>query len=595
MGRTFTFDIPDLAGGLNESAAANIQDREMATLASFYVEGASVFSRPGMEKWVTGTYAQKVLSIARYNPGYTSEEYLLLGCAASIARVVGDAIEALQVADGRIYPTLDARWWHAQYNDEMFWCRRGNGGVKRVYGDSVQDAGIAAPTTAPVAVDGGPGKKEAGTYRLAYRFYNTLTGARSNWSPWSHEVTIEAAHRLSMSGIEASGSAQVNARQIGATRISNGVMYVVGQINDNVTTVFSENASDDEYGEADAGEGGAPKTDVRHGTPPDQAWALAVHKERLFVLNGDGIFYGEPGWMQSFKSTSYAPVQKGTGLLSWQDHGLVITTELNAQVLLGDTPSDWRTDTGNLSKEHGCPSGKSLVVADGVLYYYTGVNLVRSDGAGVVILPGLERVRATLDAIPEDEKDDVSAVTVPSRGWVIFNVPQPLSTRKAIVYDYKNNVFQTFPSSIPVFAMERLGQPDQAEAVLAAGYQGAVSTLYEFLSGTDDDGTAIAPTLKTKSFGYDRGIGDKVTRHVSLLTNQVNGTVTIKVYHDDVLAATRAGLSLNSKGWKRFVMATAGTPGALVAVEIVYAGSAQLRIDQIQIDGVNLMRRVVPV
>lgn len=597
MGRAFVFDIPDVAGGLNESAPENISDREMATLENFYVRGTSVYSREGMEELAgVGLYGEKIFDIARYNPSFTDAEYILFGAAASIARVNGSAIEALAVSDGRVYPSLDTRWWHEQYNDEMFWCRQGNGGVKRIYGDSVSEAGMPAPTTAPLAIDGGQGKKEAGTYQFAYRWYNRKTGARSNWSPLSKAVTIEDAHSVLISEIAVAPYPQVNARQIGATQADGAVIYLVGQIDDNISTSYLENASaaNDEYGEADVDVDGQPQTDFRHGVPPSQAWALALHKERLFVLNKEGIYWSEAGRMQSFSASSFIPVQKGTGLLSWEGHGLVITTETNAQILQGDTPNDWRLDV--LSKEHGSPAGHSLAVADGQLFWYTGVNIAVSSGGAPSIIPRIERIRTTLDDIPEDEKDDVFAETLPSRGWYMLNVPQSDGTRKIIVYDYKLDAFQTLPASDLILAMARLGQPTQAEAMFISTWEDGTSesTVSEFLSGTTDNNVAITAKIRTKSFGYDRGVADKITRRVALLTNLVGKPVTIRVYHDGVLVATRSNVNLTRK-WTRITIDTHGTPGATVAVEVEYSGTSQLRIDQMQIDGVNLLRRVVPV
>jgi len=590
MGRGFVMDVPDLAGGLNESAPENIQDRELAKCENFYNNGQSILLREGYEQYA-GTYAENILSVFRYNPDLVEadEEFVLVGCEGSIAYVNGDSITALQVADGRVYPTSQERWWFEQYNNEAFACRRGNGGLKRIIGDSILDAGIAAPVVAPVITDGGAGKKTAGVYKVAYRYKNKTTGARSNWSPLSLPITLPADKRIAVSSIAASASLQVTAREIGCTRPDEPVIYLVGQIDDNTTTTYVDNAlAPDEYGEADLDNDGNQVTDYRHGMPPDQAWAVAIHKFRLFVLNKDGIFYSEPGAMQSFRSSAYEPVQRGTGLLSWEGHGLVISTDKDAKILLGDTPRDWRIDT--LSSQHGCPAGKSLAVGDGTLFWYTGVNLVSSSGGSPAILPGIERIRATLDAIPEADRSLCQGETIPSRGWYVLTVPTAEGDWTVIVYDYKNSVFQTFPAGPMTVA--RMLLDGRAEAVFAA-FEGD-GNLYEYLVGHTDAGGAITGTIRTKSFGYDRGVADKLVRHVSVLSNRVAGSVTVKVYHDGTLVDTVTGLSLLSRnGWKKWTVGTSGEPGALVAAELIYTGTAQPEIKQIQIDGVNLLRRVV--
>lgn len=595
MPRPFIFQLPDLTGGLNESAAEMIQDNEFAQLDNWFLEGPSLWTRLGYTL-VGGAHDENILSIFLYDPDPTvsDDEIVLLGCRSSLAKLAGTSIQEMTIADGRIYPDSGNRWWFVQYGDEAFGCQKGNGGVKRIYGSSAMEAGIPAPTTAPNVEDGGDGKKEEGAYYFAYRFYNTVSGARSNWSPLSTEITLPDAHRALLSDIGTSSHPQVNARQIGATKADGGVIFLVGQINDNSSTTFYENASDaaQEYGEASLDANDNLVTDISHGRPPDQAWALEVYKERLFVLNRDGLFWSEAGLMQSFKSTSFLPVSRGTGVIHWPEHGLVIGTEKDAQILEGDTPTDFRTNKGNLSREHGCPAGKSLAIGDKILFWYTGVNIVATTGGAPQILPQIERIRTTLDSIPDAQKGDVVGETIPSKGWYVLSVPTS-STRKLIVYNYKEAKFVGVFPSAPI-TISRLLRESATEEAIYAAFDGDYN-LYQYLSGSTDNGTAITSTLATKNYGQENHAVQKGTRRVNLLCPQTNGTITIKVYHDGSLVETRTGLSLNKKGWKRFNVNTMGQPGHLVQVVLVYAGSVQLRIEQMQIEGTLIVgRRPIP-
>ena len=592
MPRPFLFSIPDLTGALNEAAAEQIQDNELAQLDNFFVDGPSIFQRPGQEL-LGGPHTEEILSVALYDPdaSVAGDEIVILGCRSTIAKLDGTAITPLTVADGRIYPSSINRWWFQQYNDELFGCQKGNAGVKRIFGFRVTGAGSAAPTVAPPVIDGGPGKKTAGTYRLAYRFFNQQTLARGNWSPFSKAIEIGDNIQLAMSDIGVSLNPQVNARQIGATQPDGGVIFLVDQINDNVSTTFLENAlSPDEYGEAGLDALGNQVTDINHGLPPAQAEALEIHKERLFVLNKRGLHWSEPALMQSFKATSFLPVTRGTGVLSWDGHGLVISAEKETQILLGDTPGDWRLEL--LSKNHGTPAGKSLAVGDGILFWYTGVNLVASDGSAPQILPNIQRVRTTLDSIPDADKGDVVGETVPSRGWYMLSVPTT-TTRKVIIYDYRAGKFVgVFPSGPKTIA--RLLRENATEERVYVAFDGDFN-LFDYLQGTTDDGTVITATLKTKNFGQENQGTLKGTRRVNILCPATDGTIQIRVLHDGVAVATRSGLSLNSAGWKRFGLSASGQPGALVQVELEYAGTVQLRLDQMQIEGVLLTgRRPVP-
>jgi hypothetical protein len=592
MPRSFVYGIENLTGGLNESAAEMIEDNQFAQLDNGYVEGPSLFQREG-HSLLGGPHDEDILSIFLYDPdiSVSGDEIVLLGCRSSIAKLDGTGITELAIADGRIYPDSGNRWWFIQYNDEGFMCQKGNGGVKRVYGSSVMEAGLGIPSAAPTVTNGGAGKKSAGKYRVAYRYYNQQTGARSNWSPESKEIDIADNEQLLVSDIGTSSNPQVNARQIGATYPDEPIIRLVGQINDNTTTTFYENAlAPDDYGEAGVDVNGNVITDVSHRIPPDQAWALELHKERLFVLNKDGMYWSEAALMQSFAATSYLPVLRGTGLLSWEDHGLVIGTEGPVQILLGDTPSDWRVS--KLSEDHPCPAGKSMAVGDGTLFWYTGENIVASAGGAPAILPEIERLRATLDSIPDAQKGDVVGETIPRRGWYVLSVPTD-TVRKLIVYSYKNSrpvgVFPSGPTAI-----NRLLRESATEERVYVAFSGDYN-LYRYLTGTDDNGSSIDMVLRTKNFGYENQAVQKCTRRVNMLCPQTNGTLTIKVYHDGTLVTTRTGLSLNKVGWKRFNVSGSGRTGALVQIGLEYSGSVQLRIDQLQIEGTLVTgRRPVP-
>ena len=253
------------------------------------------------------------------------------------------------------------------------------------------------------------------------------------------------------------------------------------------------------------------------------------------------------------------------------------------KILEGDTPSDWRLDT--LSEQHRCPAGKSLAVGDGTLFWYTGVNIVASGGQAPVILPRIERIRTTLDSIPEDEKWDVIGETFPSKGWYVLSVPTD-DGRKLIVYDYVRSAFAVFPDGPKTVA--RLFAPDESETIFAAFEDDF--TLYEYLSGNTDDGAAITATLRTKA--YSRQGQHSIVRRVSIHCPATNGTATVKVYQDKVLVATRSGVSLNKNEPKRITVNASGRPGSLIQAEIIYAGSPRLHIDRLQIEGVDLRRRI---
>jgi len=583
-GKPFVYDLADLGGGLNEKAADTIADREMSGLQDFYVFGSSLLSRPGRLA-IADAYSERINSIARYNPSFTDDEYTIVGGASSIARLVGEILTPLPPSNA-VYPTLTARWWFRQYNDELFACQKGNGGVKRLWGDAHDNAGIVAPAIPPQVIDGGAGQKPAGTYLWAYTFYNTVTTAESNLSPLSKELAIAALHKGAISGMQNSSSLQVNAKRIYCTLPDTpGTLYLVGQIDDNVTTTFDENALPPaDYGAA---------FQAVNGLPPDQAHSIEIYKERLFVTNKLGLYWSEAGKPQSFRSSAYYPLAQGTGydlvgLKHWEDHGLVIGAQDQTHLLRGTTPDDW--EVVQLSGEHGSPAGQSYIVGDGVLFWYTGTNFVRSSGSSAEIIPASDRVRTTLDSIPDAYKADVQGEALPSHGWVVWTVYT--TSRKLIVYDYKNDAWQVFSTAPDT--IKRFVKADQSEILLAAW--DADDILREYLVGTTDDGASITSLFRTKALNYGLSGFAHLVTHVILWCPKTFGVVTVRVMNnvDGVVRATRT-VSVNSDAPKRIGISTAGIPGYLHQIEVQYTGSVQLRVDRLQIEGVHLQRRVVGV
>jgi len=584
MGKPFLLNFTDLGGGLNEGAADSIADREASVLENLYPVGKTSLWQTRGTRAIALAYSERINAIARYNPAFTPEEFTIIGADASIARLVGNVIQGLSIADGRVYPSIATRWWFRQYNDEMFAARKGNGGPKRIYGDSIMEAGIASPTLQPKIADGGAGQKAAGEYWLAYTFFNTITGAESNLSPISLPVTIGGNHQLAASSIGISPSLEVNARRIYVTLPDDeGTFSFVGQINDNVTTTFIENAkAPDDYGAL---------YDGTNGLPPDQAFAIEVGGERLWVVNALGLFWSELGRLQGFKASSYTPVSKDdgyepTGLKWWEDHGLVVTKPNLAMLFRGNPGTDGALV--QLSGEHGSPAGQSIVVADGVLYYYTGTNFVRSDGGAPQIIPNVDNVRETINSIPDANKGDVQGEVLPERKWIVWTVQTP-SGRRLVIYDYGEGVWAAIPDA--PYTIKRLIKTDQSEVLLAAWATDNI--LSEFLTGSTDNGQPISCTWRSKAFSTSSpGIAHSV-RRVSLLTPQTVGQITVRVINeiDGVTMAPRT-VSLNRPGWKRIAVVNAGQPGFLQQIEIAYAGTVQLKLNQVQVEGVELPRRV---
>jgi hypothetical protein len=95
MPRQFIFSVPDMVGGLNESAEEMIADNEFAQLDNWYVEGPSVWQRPGYAL-LGGPHTEEILTVFLYDPNVSvsDDEIVLLGCRSSLAKLSGTPSDA---------------------------------------------------------------------------------------------------------------------------------------------------------------------------------------------------------------------------------------------------------------------------------------------------------------------------------------------------------------------------------------------------------------------------------------------------------------------------------------------------------------------
>lgn len=108
----------------------------------------------------------------------------------------------------------------------------------------VQTWGIAPPGQTLAAAAGGGVTTLEGRYWYHSTFMNTTTGNRSNSEPLQAEVLAIALTDISLTGIPVSGDGQVNRREIWRTVADGGAFFLDQVLNDNVTTILTDNYLD---------------------------------------------------------------------------------------------------------------------------------------------------------------------------------------------------------------------------------------------------------------------------------------------------------------------------------------------------------------
>lgn len=178
----------------------------------------------------------------------------------------------------------------AESGDGLLLMADGMGAVRRWDGAtaSVENAGMAAPTSAPTLAGTGSGTL-SGTYR-AYLRYVDNRGNVSNLSDVSSEVTVTNIATFTFSGLAIPPDQKVKRRQV--LRNTDGqtlTFYIDIDTTDLTSTSLTSTKTDTQLVANDA-EGGTPLLNAdgtsfanRHGVPPDWKQVLANHNGRMFM------------------------------------------------------------------------------------------------------------------------------------------------------------------------------------------------------------------------------------------------------------------------------------------------------------------------
>lgn len=118
------------------------------------------------------------------------------------------------------------------------------------------------------------------SYRVAFL---TEYGLLSNGGPASATITA-TLDQISLTNIPVSNDPQVIARLIYRDIDGDGVYRFVGQIDDNVTTTFTDNLADDSLGDVDLPLAG---DDVFDNNPPGRLYAATVFANRIIGIDAD--------------------------------------------------------------------------------------------------------------------------------------------------------------------------------------------------------------------------------------------------------------------------------------------------------------------
>jgi hypothetical protein len=588
-GQELTYELLNLGGGhVDGLPAQHIQDNEAELLSNWIPVGSKLKRRDGTRRITSVAYSENLTSLFPYKLS-EGTWLLLVGSLSTVAKLDGGGLVPLTVADGLTYASLTDPWHFRQFKDEVLGARKGTGTLKRITQDTIQDAGIAAPTVAPTITDGGAGSVEAGDYVPVYTFYNPNTAAESNPSPPGTKLTLAASKRRAWTGIGTAVNGQVGARRLYVTLPNQtGEYYFVATINDNFTTTFDDNVK-----QADLGR----QVSFDNGLPPGNIELVEIWRERSWISDGREVFFSNIfagiSNSQGFGEFNRIPVYPDDG------HKIRVLYANGAQLMVGKTNAvHFIVSAGGgfsletLSDKHGCIAPESMKSAERLLFWYSGENVYRSDGVNVVSISTV-KIRKLLDKIPESMREKVVGTVYPKDSLYVLTFSQGSTTQnqKSIAYNYKTDTWAPldFPNGIAPAFIGDFYDTNFAHVLYALFYDKHV---YQLFSGNDDFGNAIVATFRGKGLGLDHQGLMKGSRRLSVLCTTAAESLTLKIFNDGSLTpATSRVVSLDqTREWKRYSLSTLGKLAANLQIGIEYSGRTPIELSGVILEAMGFKR-----
>ena len=367
----------------------------------------------------------------------------------------------------------------------------------------LQEFGITRPAAPTVTqtVGGGAGDA-AGTWRVAYSYYNSDTGHESSLSDYD-SVTIANGDRVNIAWTTPAD-----------TQVTHVRVYV---LREGTTTDYLSNLSVWEFPIANSPEDlsvslaglnnlfDLAPTTFSNDPPPDGIKGVVSHLSRAFVWDNDYVYWSQIDEPEAFDlTTSYQPVdlQDGSPIVSCHkvdDNLLAIFKEDALYGLFGTDPNSWELRL--IDPSIGAISPYSIVTIEGYTYWWSKQGPMSWDHRSPPQQIGYAAIQPTVEptAVNYAVANKVVAVADPPRQRVMFAYPSSSSTGMndtLLPFNYRLRVWEADSwQPYDVASMLLAEDEDNRFFVWLGSYFGHIFKWWT----ADTDGLRLVPTTITVS------------------------------------------------------------------------------------------------
>lgn len=521
-------ETPNLSGGINTGLHASlIGANELASLINFYVKGDSIY--PRLPSSLKSQELEVPLSIGSYKTFGDRFKFIV---------AKQDGVSILTPGETELEIPLTCRYgvpftsvpenrpFHLQGQFCNYLIDPLGGPLRRVTGSYYEDAGIPAPTTAPVIALNAVGVMTVATYNVVVTFYNSATDDESDFSPVSNNLVLGANDSIDVSAIPVSTTPQVDKVKIYVTPPDQtNLRLYAGKVNNGVTT-FNINLTPLQLGTILSTTNGVPPTGVKAG---------AFFDNSLFLTDGVLLYKSKYQQYETFDvENDSQPVFQTDG------HDCVILYPWGGRLVAGKnnylvyfTP----TGTGDyvptvLSDKYGVYSPHAMKSVENLLIWFDGVNFQRSNSGSTPENISDIRIKRYLDAIPTSKKNYLSAEIAPRLNCYIVKVPQANDSYITLAYNYKVGAWSVFTYLSPLMFIAEGYDVNQDRQVYALNQDNYLTQLFDPSVMEELRGESISYYWLSRGYKASKSVspGSTLLRRIALLTTPNTSSADLRVY-----------------------------------------------------------------
>jgi hypothetical protein len=472
---------------------------------------------------------------------------------------------------GANVPDDEMPWRMIVRNNRIYALRRDGGRMRRIEGDAWRDAGRPAPLLQPTLTSpvDGASTLPAGTYQVAYGYYDSATGYYGNPGP-TDEVVVASGDKITAANLIGKTTAYFATHiAVWCSQVGGQALFLAGTVAcPSAPATTSYDILTVPVGQA------APSRNLQ----PDNActW-MEEWGERMWWANGSRLHYSPIGEFESYSDIQGIDFEIGSGsdisvIYSW-GRKLVVGKRRKMFVMAGFDRSSW--EKRPWSTKIGCVAPHSMRNCEGALIFKCEDGFAMSKDGEEPKVISTDSVGAILSQLDNSREDLTYAEVFPKQSLYVAVFPlYSTSTWGGVVYNWKQDAWAEFTMPQQPRSL-RLGYGSGGETVLFA-CMNSDSQIYKIFEGDTDNGAVINAYLLSGAPKLTEEVGQLAAiKSVLALTSKTRWPLTVSIFGDGNTATAITSREIrteDAESWKRFNVSNLGDPRLQLQVKFEYEG-----------------------